>query len=108
MTTRILAIASLLANVAIMPVSTFAQEVANFNIGEALPLMDAKLQNANGKPITMKEAAKENGLLVMFSCNTCPYVIKNQPITKKVMEYAAAHHVGMVIVNSNEAQRGDA
>jgi len=44
----------------------------------------------------------------MFSCNTCPFVIKNQPITKKTIEYAEAHHIGMVIINSNEAQRGDA
>ena len=55
----------------------------------------------------MKAAEKSNGLLVMFSCNTCPFVIKNEPITKKAMEYAAAHNIGMVIINSNEAKRGD-
>jgi thioredoxin-related protein len=47
----------------------------------------------------------KNGVLVMFSCNTCPFVIKNQAPTKATMDYAKAHNIGMVIINSNEAKR---
>ncbi len=32
---------------------------------------------------------KENGLLVMFSCNTCPVVINNQARTKEICQFAA-------------------
>ena len=76
------------------------------NPGDEMPT-HIRLKNANGRPITFEEVRQKNGLLVMFSCNTCPFVIKNEPITKKVMEYAAAHEVGMVILNSNEGKRND-
>lgn len=78
------------------------------NPGDDLPMQETTLRNANGGSLSLQQAAQENGLLVMFSCNTCPFVLKNAPITRQVMTYAAAHRVGMVIINSNEAQRGDA
>lgn len=76
-------------------------------IGDALPSADVNMKNANGKDVSLNSAMGQDGLLVMFSCNTCPFVIKNQPTTKQVMEYAKAHHIGMVVINSNEAKRGD-
>lgn len=76
-------------------------------IGGSLPKADVKLKDVSGKEITLKEAQGKNGLLVMFSCNTCPYVVKNQARTKEVCKYALEHNIGVVLVNSNEAQRGD-
>jgi thioredoxin-related protein len=89
------------------PFAGNAQDLKQLNPGDNLPAMETPLHSANGKTTTLKGAAKENGLLVMFSCNTCPFVIKNQQMTKRTMEYAAAHNVGMVIINSNEAKRSD-
>ena len=108
MKTTVMAIATLFATMAFAPAAVYAQAGDKLNPGDQIPEMDLKLKSANTSATSLKEAVKENGLLVMFSCNTCPFVIKNQPITKKVMEYAAAHHIGMVIINSNEAQRDDA
>jgi len=105
MRTTLLAMATLFITLA--PAAVNAQQ-AQLNPGAKLPAEGVVLRNAHGKPTSLKEAAKENGLLVMFSCNTCPFVIKNQGMTKKTMEYATAHKIGMVIINSNEAQRSDA
>jgi thioredoxin-related protein len=77
------------------------------NIGDALPKADAKLKEVSGKEITMQTSKKENGLLVMFSCNTCPYVLKNQERTNEICAYAQKMNVGVVILNSNEAKRID-
>jgi len=57
--------------------------------------------------VTMNEAKKKNGLLVMFSCNTCPYVIRNQQRTKAICKYAQLNEIGVILINSNEAQRND-
>lgn len=76
-------------------------------IGSKMPKSDIKMQDVSGKEISMKEAAGENGVLVMFSCNTCPYVIKNQERTIDVSEFATKLKVGVIILNSNEAQRND-
>lgn len=82
--------------------------VKQIEIGTIAPGTGEVLKNANGKPVSLDQEFTSNGLIVMFSCNTCPYVIKSQARTKEVMKYAAEHKVGMVIINSNEAQRSDA
>ncbi len=76
-------------------------------IGSELPLADRKMKDISGKEVAFQDALGENGLLVMFSCNTCPYVIKNQERTRSIAEHAANQGIGVVLVNSNEAQRGD-
>lgn len=76
-------------------------------IGAPLPKAEVKMMDVNGKLKTMKEAAGNNGLLVMFSCNTCPYVVKNQERTKEISEYALKMNVGVILLNSNEAYRAE-
>lgn len=79
--------------------------ISELPIGADMPKADVKLKDISGKEITLKDAKKANGLLVMFSCNTCPYVVKNQQRTKEICEYALQNNIGVVVVNSNEAQR---
>ena len=76
-------------------------------IGAEMPKADVKMKDISGKEVSMKDAKKENGILVMFSCNTCPYVIKNQQRTVDISKYADTKKVGVIILNSNEAQRGE-
>lgn len=76
-------------------------------IGSTMPKADLKMQNIAGNTTSMKDALKTNGVLVMFSCNTCPYVIKNQERTIAISEYATKNNIGVIILNSNEAYRGN-
>jgi thioredoxin-related protein len=76
-------------------------------IGSTLPKQDKKLKDVSGKETSLKEARDKNGLLVMFSCNTCPYVIKNQQRTKAICSYAQKNGLGVVVINSNEGNRGN-
>jgi peroxiredoxin len=101
----ILALATFFAVTTILPVSGRAQTEDKLKPGDDLPASEVSMKNANGKSTTLKAATGKNGLLVMFSCNTCPFVVKNQPATKKTMEYATSHNIGMVIINSNESKR---
>lgn len=77
-------------------------------IGSALPKAELKLKDIQDREVSMKDAKQKNGLLVMFSCNTCPYVIKNQERTKTIAEYALKNNIGVILLNSNEAQRDGA
>ena len=74
-------------------------------LGAGVPKADNKLKDISGKEITLKEAMKANGLLVMFSCNTCPVVINNQARTKEICKYATQQNIGVVLLNSNEGNR---
>ncbi|UYQ91084.1 thioredoxin family protein [Chitinophaga horti] len=74
-------------------------------IGAPLPKGDLKMKDISGKEISLNEAKGTNGLLVMFTCNTCPYVKRNQERTQAICAYAQKHNIGVILINSNEAQR---
>ena len=77
-------------------------------IGASIPKADLKLKDISGKEVSLKDAKKKNGLLVMFSCNTCPWVIKNQSRTVEIANYALSKEIGVILLNANEGQRDDA
>ena len=61
----------------------------------------------DGKELSIKDVTKKNGVLVMFSCNTCPYVKKYQSRTAEALKEAAKNKIGVIIINSNEEYRTD-
>lgn len=86
----------------------FAPTVApELEIGKKAPGTDIKMKDISGKDLSLKEIKGENGLLVIFSCNTCPWVINWQDRYNDLHEFARKNNVGMVAVNSNEAQRSE-
>jgi thioredoxin-related protein len=74
-------------------------------LGSDMPKADVKMKDVSGKEISLKGAAKKNGLMVMFSCNTCPWVIRNQSRTNEISKYALSNNIGVILINSNEAAR---
>lgn len=82
--------------------------ITSIEIGSEIPMSDLKLKTADKKELSLNDAKTSNGLLVMFSCNTCPVVIKSQARTKEMLEYAAEKGFGVAVINSNEAKRSDA
>lgn len=76
-------------------------------IGSPLPKPDKKMRDISGKEISFTQAMKKNGLMIMFSCNTCPVVKKYQPRTNEICQYALDNSFGVVLLNPNEANRDD-
>ena len=74
-------------------------------IGSSLPKPEVKMKDITGKEVSFKDAVSRNGLLVMFSCNTCPVVKKYQSRTNEVCKYAMSKEIGVILLNSNEAYR---
>ena len=88
--------------------AAFAVTVDPLPLGAPVPKPDLKMKDVSGKEISLQEVQTPKGLLVMFSCNTCPYVIKNQSRTYEVCKYALGSGLGVAVLNSNEAQRSEA
>jgi len=86
---------------------SFRPASGSLPIGADIPKAGVKLKDISGKEITLQEQFKQNGLLVMFSCNTCPVVRGYQSRTKMICAYAAEKKLGVVLLNSNEAYRDD-
>lgn len=74
-------------------------------IGAKFPQQEFNLTSFDGTKVPAQSLKPKSGLLLIFSCNTCPYVIKAQERTRMVIEKAKERGIVVVIINSNEAQR---
>ncbi|HUS00944.1 MAG TPA: thioredoxin family protein [Chitinophagaceae bacterium] len=100
---NILFITTAIIVVTLLAAFKFADGV--LSIGSDLPKGDVKMKEISNEEISMNDAKRKNGLLVMFSCNTCPYVMKNQERTKAVCKFALKNNIGVILINSNEGDR---
>ena len=75
------------------------------NIGDLA--IDFNLNNANKKignrTLTMSECFRENGLVVVFECNHCPYVVASIDRMNLISDYCKSKKIGFVGINSNDA-----
>lgn len=74
-------------------------------IGDLIPMMNYEMEDVSGENFHLRELHQENGLLVIFSCNTCPFVLQWEDRYNELYEMCEANNIGMVLVNSNEAKR---
>ena len=76
------------------------------DIGSAMPLMDHQLADISGNTITLADVQGDEGTLVVFSCNTCPWVIRWEDRYVSLANTYAPKGIGMIAVNSNAARFG--
>lgn len=80
-------------------------------VGKVAPMTDYEMTNIDGTKKNLKNSIGENGLLVVFSCNTCPFVVGSDKFAGWEVQYndllkkAQEGKINMVLVNSNEAKR---
>lgn len=74
-------------------------------IGEKARHTDVKMENVSGDFLSLDDLKRENGLLLIFSCNTCPFVIAWEDRYNEIYDWAEKHQVGMAVLNSNYQKR---
>jgi thioredoxin-related protein len=88
--------------------------IKSIEIGTKAPLSNSKLKAVSEQNFSLEDLKKENGLLVIFSCNTCPFVVGNDRMEgwegryNQMFSVADNNKIGMVLINSNEGKRADA
>ena len=73
--------------------------------GDNAVLTNIKMLDISGKEVSINDAKKENGVLVMFSCNTCPFVHRWEGRYSDIKKWADKNGVGMIVLNSNYRNR---
>ena len=96
----------------LMGASAQSTEINELAIGDKAPSADMKMTNIDGQQWSLVDIAGENGTLVIFSCNTCPFVVGREGKSEgwegrynEVAGFARENGIGSVLVNSNEAKR---
>ena len=74
-------------------------------IGDKAPMTDVKMKDVSGKMFSLKDVKMGNGVLVLFSSNTCPFVIRWEDRYNELKTWADKHEVGMIVLNSNYQKR---
>ncbi len=59
-------------------ISCYTVKIDPLPIGASLPKPEVKMEDISGSQVSLSDAKKENGLLVMFTHNYCPVVIRNR------------------------------
>ncbi len=98
----------LLATAAILLLTTAfvsKSDASGIKIGDAIPMASVKMESTKKDQVTLNDIKGENGLLVVFSCNTCPFVLAWEDRYNETFAIAKRNKIGMVLVNSNEAKR---
>ena len=82
-----------------------AVEAGELELGSEMPLAEVKMVDVSGKNVSLKDAMGENGLLVVFSCNTCPWVDAWEDRYISVSKLSQKKDVGMIAINPNQGSR---
>ena len=81
---------------------------SGLELGNEAPMADTKMMDVSNKEYSLNDIKGKNGLLVIFSCNTCPFVLGWEDTYPELGKLTKQNNIGMVLVNSNEAKRGNA
>jgi peroxiredoxin len=79
-------------------------------IGKSVPAMDVQMTGIDDQSHSLSDFQGENGLMVVFSCNTCPFVVGSKDFDGWEVQYndlftkAQEAKIGFVLVNSNAAK----
>ena len=84
---------------------TEKSQFKTIEINSEMPNMDDKLQAVNGYSYSLESISEKNGLIVIFTSNTCPFVIKWEDRYTIVEELAKKNNLGLAYINSNYKKR---
>ena len=85
--------------------NSIAQKNSPLELGSIIPMNKELMINVNDEKMSLNNNFNENGLLVIFSCNTCPFVVMWEDRYRQLEKICQLNNVGMVYINSNEAKR---
>lgn len=86
-----------LSVLALSAVCLSAQPIA---VGSVAP--DFSLKNVDGRTVSLSDYANEKGVMVIFSCNPCPYVIAYEDRLIGLHNQFASQGVPVVLINPND------
>ena len=91
--------------ITLVSLAAFTPSTIKLAVGDPIPLAHFEMTNIDGSSTFLRQEMKMNGLLVIFSCNTCPFVIQWEDRYNLLFELCDKNDLGMVLINSNEAKR---
>ena len=91
--------------------TSVSAQFPTIEIGERVPFQSYQMRNVDGQTYSIEDIAGQNGALVIFTCNTCPFVVGRKKTEgwegryNSIITLADSLGIGSILVNSNSAKR---
>lgn len=87
--------------------SLYSQELPSIDIGEPFPasVIDHPMQSIDSKQYRVSQFLKKNGLIIIFTSNSCPFVDAWEDRYKIIENLCQRYNLDMVYINSNHNRR---
>ena len=93
-------IAILTAAVALVVASAFTTNTGGYKVGDKAS--DFKLKNVDSKMVSMSGYKDAKGIILVFTCNHCPYVQAYEQRLINLQDEFKNRKVSFVAINSND------
>ena len=74
-------------------------------LGSKIVMPNKMMKGVDGKEYSVLSSMKANGLLVVFSSNNCPFVLKWEDRYPMLKKFCDRFNIGLLMINSNEMKR---
>jgi thioredoxin-related protein len=88
----------------LFPILMFGQTETH-TIGDNLLIFDDELVSSTGDTFYLEDLKGDNGLIIIFVSNACPFVKEYSSDLSDIYDLAIANKVGMTLINSNSGYR---
>ena len=89
----------------LIPLFGYSQDYSTLKINDRLPLIDLELKSVDDMYYSLESLFEDNGLIVIFTSNTCPFVVMLEDRYKLTEKIAEKNKFGLVYINSNFKKR---
>jgi len=89
----------------LIPLFGYSQDYSTLKINDRLPLIDLELKSVDDMYYSLESLFEDNGLIVIFTSNTCPFVVMWEDRYKLAEKIAEKNKFGLVYINSNFKKR---
>lgn len=93
----------LLSIMTVFVLSAWAQDSQGYKVGDKAS--DFKLQSVDGTWVSLSGLENAKGAMVIFSCNTCPYVVAYEDRMIQLHKKFAPIGYPVIAINSNDEKR---
>ena len=87
----------------LLALSAITLSAQPISVGSVAP--DFSLNNIDGSTISLSDYSDEKGVMVIFSCNPCPYVIAYEDRIIDLHNKYASQGIPLVLINPNYAEK---
>lgn len=83
----------------------FAGPVLALELGDTAPKIDVEMKNVDGNQLAIQDIKGEKGTLVIFTCNSCPWVKAWEDRIAEIGNTFQHKEIGVIAINSNDPDR---